>query len=92
MKEGLPEVNFRVSADFGPVIIMKSNVSDSLDMIGSPLNMCSKINHLADKNQCVIGGDLFQMVKGFDDYEFKIKHNFSLGFKLSYPVYLVNRK
>ena len=27
-----------------------------------------------------------------DDYNFKNEHNFSLGFKLSYPVYSVYRK
>jgi class 3 adenylate cyclase len=92
IKEGLPKVDFRVSADFGSVLIMKSNVSDSLDMIGSPLNVCSKINHLAEKNQFVIGGDLCQLVKGFDDYLFEGKHDFSLGLKQSYPVYVVARK
>jgi len=87
--EGLPAINFRVSADYGSVLIMKSNVSDSLDMIGPTLNMCSKINHIAEKNQFVIGGDLFQMAKTFDDYSFKEKSDFSLGFKIDYPVYSV---
>jgi len=92
IKEGLPEINFRVSADFGSVLIMKSNVSNSLDMIGSPLNMCSKINHMAEKNQFVVGGDLFQMSKGLDDYLFTGINDFSLDFKLSYPIYSVSRK
>ena len=92
IKEGLPKIDFRVSADFGSVLIMKSNVSDSLDMIGSPINICSKINHLAEKNQFVIGGDLCQLVKRFDDYLFKGNHDFSLGLKQPYPVYLVSRK
>ena len=92
IRDGLPKIDFRVSADFGSVLIMKSNVSDSLDMIGSPLNMCSKINHMAEKNQFVIGGDLCQMVNKFDDYSFEGINDFSLGFKLSYPIYSVSRK
>ncbi len=88
VSEGLPDIDFRVSADYGSVLIMKSNVSESLDMIGSPLNMCSKINRLAEKNQFVVGGDLFQMVKRLG-YHFKEVKDFSLGFKLSYPVYSV---
>jgi len=89
LREGLPSVDFRVSSDYGSVLIMKSNISKSIDMIGPPLNMCSKINHLAEKNQFVIGGDLFQIVKKFGDYHFKEINNFSLGFKHTYPVYSV---
>ena len=89
IKEELPVVDFRVSADYGSVLIMKSNVSESLDMIGPPLNMCSKINHLAEKNQFVVGGDLFEMVKKISGHSFKKVKDFSLGFKLSYPVYSV---
>lgn len=89
VREGLPSIDFRVSADYGAVLIMKSNISESLDMIGPPLNMCSKINRLAEKNQFVVGGDLFEMVKKLAGYRFKEVKDFSLGFKLSYPVYSV---
>jgi len=71
---------------------MKSNTSDSMDMIGPPVNMCSKINYAAPPNGAVIGGDLYSMVKGFGDYKFKEVNEFSLGFKHSYPVYQVLRK
>ncbi len=91
-KEGLPRVDYRVSVDYGSVVIMKSNTSDSLDMIGPPVNMCTKINHHAKPNQAVIGGDLYEMVKDFDEYAFKGLSSYSLGFKLSYPVYLLLRK
>ena len=87
-KEGLPRLDYRVSVDFGSVVKMKSNTSDSLDMIGPPVNMCAKINHHAKLNQAVIGGDLYQMVKDFDEYTFKELPSYSLGFKFSYPVYL----
>ena len=89
--EGLPCLDYRVSADYGSVIIMKSNTSDSLDMIGPPVNMCSKINRTAKKNGIAVGGDLYQMVKKLD-YTFKPISGFSLGFKVDYPVYSVQRK
>ncbi|CAD6368415.1 Adenylate cyclase [metagenome] len=89
VSEGLPGIDFRISSDYGSVLIMKSNVSESLDMIGPPLNMCSKINRLAGKNQFVIGGDLFQNVKKLEGYYFKEINDFSLGFRYSYPVYSV---
>jgi len=90
-KEGLPCLNYRVSADYGKVVIMKSNNSTSPDLIGPPVNMCSKINHLAQINEVVIGGDLFQNVKEIKDYRYSQKKGFSVGFKYSYPVYGVNR-
>ena len=71
---------------------MKTSVSEKFDMIGPPINMCAKINRLAEKNQFVIGGDLFQMVKDFKIYQFKEISDFSVGFKLAYPVYLVSDK
>jgi len=91
-QEGLPGVDYRISADYGSVVLMKSNNSDSMDMIGPPVNICSKINHAASTNGTVIGGDLYSMVKGFNDYRFKEIDNFSLGFKHSYPIYEVRRK
>ena len=91
-KEGLPHVDYRISADYGSVVLMKSNNSASVDMIGPPVNMCSKINHAATKNNIVIGGDLYSMVHKFDDYKFMEIKGFSLGFKHTYPVYTVHRK
>jgi len=90
--EGLPDVDYRISADYGPVIIMKANNSSNPDMIGPPVNMCTKINRLASKNGIVIGGDLYHMVKKLNDYSFKSSGEYSLGFKQSYPVYSVFRK
>jgi class 3 adenylate cyclase len=92
VSERLPGIDFRVSSDYGSVLMMKSNVSESLDMIGPPLNICSKINRLAGKNQFVVGGDLFEMIKKLGGYRFKEITDFSLGFKLSYPVYFVSQK
>jgi len=89
--EGLPCVDFRVSADYGPVAVMRSNAFNSLDMIGPPVNMCSKINRSAKKNGIVIGGDLHEMVKKLD-YTIKPIRGFSLGFKVDYPVYSVQRR
>lgn len=90
--ENLPCVNYRVSADYGSVVMMEANNSSPLDIIGPPVNMCSKINHAAPTNGAVIGGDLFSMVKGLTDYRFKEVKGFSLGYKYSYPVYRIERK
>ena len=91
-QNNLPCVDYRVSSDYGNVVIMKSNNSTSLDMIGPPVNICCKINRAAATNGIVIGGDLHSMVKQFGDYRFKEIEGFSLGFKHTYPAYSVERK
>ena len=91
-EEHLPCVDYRISADYGSVILMNANNSNNIDMIGPPVNMCSKVNHSAPINDMIIGGDLYEMVKSFNDYRFKNHKSFSLGFKLDYPLYGVSRK
>lgn len=91
-QNNLPCVDYRVSADYGSVVLMKTNNSDSLDMLGPPINMCTKINHAAGTNGTVIGGDLYTIVKSFNDYKFNKIEDFSLGFKHTYPVYSIVRK
>ena len=89
--EGLPTIDYRISADYGSLSIMKSN-SDSADLIGTPLNICSKINSQAPVNGIAIGGDLNEMVKDFDEYYCKESESFSVGLKNSYPIYSLIRK
>lgn len=89
---GLPSLDYRVSADYGTVILMKANQSLVNDMIGPSVNMCVKINRHATTNNAVIGGDLYELVKNFNDYDFKKVSEYSIGLKHAYPVYSVTRK
>jgi len=90
--EDLPPLNYRVSADYGKVTIIKSDNSSSMDIIGIPVNICSKINPSAPQNGAVIGSDLYQLVKDFDDYNYNQIKAYSVGLKQSYPIYSVQRK
>jgi adenylate cyclase len=91
-KEGLPSVDYRVSADYGGVMLMMIPEQFQMDIIGPPVNMATKINLLAQKNAAVIGGDLYEMVRDFNEYEFHRVKDYSVGLKYSYPVYSVGRK
>ena len=91
-KENLPPLNYRVSADYGKVTIIKSDNSSAIDVVGIPVNICSKINASASINGAVIGSDLYQLVKDFDDYKYNQIKAYSVGLKQSYPIYSVNRK
>ncbi len=88
-EDGLPPVNYRISADYGSVVTAKTVTSANEDVFGATVNICAKINHIAIPNNMVIGGDLFEVVKSFDGYQFEPVAVYSSGFKLQYPVYSV---
>ena len=87
---GLPCIDYRVSLDYGNVLIMNSNISSISDMIGPPINMCAKINRSAKQNEMVIGGDLYEIVKKKNQFKFKNASEYNIGFRHSYPVYKVS--
>lgn len=90
-KEGLPSLDYRVSSDFGKVVLMKAENLKYSDLIGPPVNMCAKINCHAQTNGYVVGGDFHEHVKSLDDYDFHSEKGFSIGLKYSYPVFSVDR-
>lgn len=90
--EDLPSVSYRISADYGRVEVAKSISSKSEDLFGSTMNICAKINSMAEPNGIVIGGDLYQIIRSFsfiiDKYQFrKLEGGYSIGFGNRYPVY-----
>jgi class 3 adenylate cyclase len=88
---GLPCLNYRVSLDYGNVIMMDANLSSICDMIGTPVNMCSKINRSAKENEMVVGGDLYEILKKKKQFKFKTAKGCGVGFTYSYPVYSVTK-
>jgi len=90
-EEHLPKIDFRISLDYGNVTIMKT-VDSAIDLIGPTINICSKINSLATKNEMIIGSDLHEQLKKFDEYKFKQSCSYSVDLKHPYPTYTVSRK
>lgn len=90
--ENLPSVSYRISADYGRVEVATSRSSKGEDLFGSTMNICAKINSMAEPNGIVIGGDLYQIIKSFsfvnNGYEFReLQGGYSIGFDNKYPVY-----
>lgn len=92
LKQGLPPVKYRISADYGDVMLAMSINSLSPDIFGPTVNLCTKINRLANPGGMVIGGDLYQIVNQFSQYEYKLADGYSSGLKVKYPVYSVKEK
>jgi two-component system, OmpR family, response regulator ChvI len=85
-------VSYRISADYGRVEVATSTSSKTEDLFGSTMNICAKINSMAEPNGIVIGGDLYQILKPFsfvnNGYEFsELRGGCSLGLNCRYPVY-----
>ena len=80
-EEALPNLSYRISADYGRVEVAKSLTSTSEDLFGPTVNLCAKINSKAEPNGMVIGNNLYQVTKGkFDDgYLFNKIDEYSIG-------------
>src|SRR5918996_4839247 len=93
--QNLPPVSYRISADYGRVEVATSTSSRTEDLFGSPMNICAKINSMAEPNGIVIGGDLYQIIKSFsyvnnnnNGYGFnELRGGCSVGLKFRYPVH-----
>jgi CheY-like chemotaxis protein len=91
--ENLPSVSYRISADYGKVEVATSTSSrGGEDLFGSTMNICAKINSMAEANGIVIGGDLYRIIKSFsfidNKYELReLKGGYSIGLNHKYPVY-----
>ena len=91
LDEFLPLINFRISFDYGQVMTVKTG-DWVLDLIGSTINICSKINHKCIKNEMVIGDDLYKQVKNVKEYKFNKNGECELNLKHSYQIHSVKRK
>ena len=68
--QGLPDVTYRISCEYGSVAIAKVSTSVVNDIFGSTVNQCAKINAMAPAGGIVIGAGMFDKVKSFLDFQF----------------------
>lgn len=91
-KEGLPEVRYRISCDYGSVIVARMSTSSVNDIFGTPVNLCSKMNALAKPGGMVVGEGLYEKAKGFSEYEFTEIKDTPLFADSDYRVYSVSAR
>ena len=85
----IPPIHYRVSLDYGPLMIANYTTSSCKDIFGPTVNLCAKINRLAKPDQLVVGSDLYQTVKKSKDYKFDEVSEFQSALKHDYSVYSV---
>jgi class 3 adenylate cyclase len=97
-EEGLPSLSYRISADYGRVEVARSATSQSDDLFGPTMNMCSKINSKASPNGVAIGDGLYKVIETFswlssleeNCYHFEELVTLEYEFN-NYPLYSLQR-
>jgi hypothetical protein len=93
-EEGLPSLDYRISADYGRTDVAQSLTTTSEDLFGPTVNICTKINSIAMPNSMVIGGGLYKIVKRscHKNYYFSKVGTYSIGDLIQYAVYSISNK
>ena len=88
-KRKMPKIQYRISLDYGPLMIAKYTTSSCKDIFGPTVNLCAKLNRIAKPNGLVIGSDLYQIVKKSKQCKFIETDEVQSSLKQDYPVYSV---
>lgn len=90
ISELLPELNYRISLDYGEVSFAQTVDSTTLDIFSTTVNLCAKINKVADPNRVIIGGDLYRIARNLSGYDFhELKETISISNR-AYSLYTVS--
>ena len=90
--ENIGELDYKISATYGSVKVAESTTSKISDIFGPTVNKCFKINSLCPKNSIVIGSNLYEILKDFDEYEFTQFCSIEMKKKYGYSIFEVKRK
>ena len=90
-KRKMPKIQYRISLDYGPLMLAKYLTSSCKDIFGPTVNLCAKLNRIAKPNGLVIGSDMYQIVKKSKQYKFIEVDELQSTLKQDYPVYLVEK-
>ncbi|HJS63360.1 MAG TPA: adenylate/guanylate cyclase domain-containing protein [Nitrososphaeraceae archaeon] len=95
--ENFPPFNYRISIDYGVVELALSGEYNQLDIFGSAVNLCAKINVLSKPNELVIGDNFYRMLKAYSTffekyYLFDLSGEFKILEDATYSGYVIKKK
>ncbi len=97
-KQHLPPFNYRITMDYGVLDLALVGDYSQIDLFGSTINLCSKINSssLSIPNEITIGDNLYRILKSFSNivnkYNFINNGEFKVTENIRYPTYNIKRK
>src|SRR5919106_4585485 len=94
--QNLPPFNYRITIDYGVLDLALVGDYSQLDLFGSTINICSKINSsLSVPNEMVIGDNFYRVLKSFhlisNDFNFINNGEYKITSYTGYPTYLIKR-
>ena len=99
IKNNLPSIqSYKISLDYGVVDLALAGDNYQLDIFGSAVNICSKINSssLTPHNTIIIGNNLYRILKSYstilNKYNFINNGEFKLTENIGYPTYNIKRR
>ncbi len=96
-RERLPPFNYRISMDYGVVDLALVGDYSEIDLFGSTINLCSKINSSSSSipNQLIIGDNFYRILKSFSSIVNEFNFSYNGEFKITetnrYSTYNVRR-
>ena len=97
-KQYLPPFNYRITIDYGVLDLALVGDYSQIDLFGSTINLCSKINSssLSIPNEIVIGDNFYRILKSFSNivnkYDFINNGEYKITEISRYLIYNIKRK
>jgi CheY-like chemotaxis protein len=98
-KEHLPPFNYRITIDYGVLDVALVGDYSQIDLFGSTINLCSKINSsssLSIPNEIIIGDNFYRILKSFptimNNYNFINNGEYIITENNRYSTYNIKRK
>ncbi|HET7642232.1 MAG TPA: response regulator [Nitrososphaeraceae archaeon] len=94
----LPPFNYRITMDYGVLDLALVGDYSQIDLFGSTINLCSKINSstFSSPNDIIIGDNLYRILKSYynilNDYNFINIGQYKITELNKYSVYNIKRK
>jgi CheY-like chemotaxis protein/class 3 adenylate cyclase len=98
LKQQLPPFNYRISLDYGVLDLALVGDYSQIDLFGTTINLCSKINSasLSVSNEIIIGDNFYRILKSFstmlNSYNFINHINYQISESNRYSLYNIKRK
>ena len=90
--KNIGELDYKISVTYGPVKVAESTTSKISDIFGPTVNRCFKINSFCPKNSIVVGTNMYNSLKNFEEYEFSQFCSIEIKQKYGYNIFEVKRK
>ena len=96
-KQQLPPFNYRISIDYGVLDLALVGDFSQIDLFGTTINLCSKINTSSSiPNEIIIGDNFYRILKSFptmlNSYNFINHINYQITDNNRYSLYKIKRK